>query len=187
MRDGNVGALWGLGGLIVGAWVGSRFGFGRDGYVCGGGGYGYGPGYGHCAPGYGGYGGYGPGYYTGDRPCHEDKQDEKIACLQASIAAIGMAEKKDAYWEQKMECAQNQIIDGKIFAATCRKPDGDVFLSPRHLANAYRGESRVLDSHRVGCFDGFRDGFRDGRDGRDGCCGHRDGFRDGCCDGGNWY
>lgn len=178
-KDGYAAAapLWGLGGLIVGAWVGSRFGYGRDG-ACGYGGYGGAcgvPGYGAYAPAYG-YAGYcNPGYgpYP-DRPRHEDKQDERLACVEAKLAAVAMAEAKDMYWEQKMECAQNQIIDGKIYKATCHKPNGEVYLSPRHLANAYRGESRVLDSHRVG-FD-----CRDGRG--------RDGFRNDCNDcGDNWY
>lgn len=167
MKDQSNAPLWGLGGLIVGAWVGNRLGWNHGGYGGYGGGCG-GPGYG------GGYGpGYGaPGYYTGDRPCHEDKQDDKIACIQAQLAAVAMSDKKN----EKIAMLEDKIVEGKIFAATCRKPDGDVFLSPRHLANGYRGESRVLDSHPIG-----RDGFRDGR---------RDGFRDGCCDGfrdDNWY
>lgn len=174
--DYGTAPLWLLGGLFVGGWAGSRLGFGHG--ACGNYGGGYGPGYGGaCAPGYGGgYGpGYGPGYNGYDRPCHEDRQDDKLSNLQAQIAAIGMAEKKDAYWEQKMECAQNQIIDGKIYAATCHKPNGRVFLSPNHIADPFHNEHRVIDSHieRRGFRDDCgRDGFRDGRDG----CGCRDGW-----------
>lgn len=147
MRDGYALAA-GAFGLVIGAWVGNRLGFGHGGFGLG------------C----GGYGGFGPGYYGGDRPCHEDKQDDKIAYLMAESAANKVAIKKDekiAYLEDKVLKGE---LKGDIFRATCHKPDGEVYLSPRHLANSYRGESRVLDSHPVG-FEGR--GFRN-----DDCCGN---------------
>lgn len=138
---GSAGML--LGGAIIG-WVAGRWtGHGCGGY--GGYGYGYGAPCGPCGPGYpnGYYGGY-------DRPCHEDKQDEKIAFLMAESAANKVAICKDekiAYLEDKV---LKEDLEGKIYRATCMKPDGQVYLSPNHLANAYRGESRILDSHPTG-------------------------------------
>lgn len=162
MREGT-GALWGLGGLIVGAWVGSRFS--------------YGPAHGGAyAPAYPAapapvYGYPAPGYYTGDRPCHEDKQDDKIACIQAQLASIGMSDKKNEEIDALRYQLGTEITDGKIYRATCHKPDGRVYLSPSHIGNGYFPETRALESRPIG------------RDGRDGCNRNNDCWNNG----GEWY
>jgi len=166
--DRGIGSgVWGLGGLVLG-YVAGRWNH-CGGYGYGGGCGGYGPGYpGGYGPGY--PGGYGPGYgYGCDRPRHEDRQDERLACLEAEAAANRVAIKKDekiAFHEDKII---KEELEGKIFKATCMKPDGRVYLQPNHLADPYNSEPRFIDAH------GFRDGFREGREGREErCC---NGFR----------
>lgn len=142
MREGY-GALWAFGGLIIGAWVGSRFNHGYPG------------GYAHGYPG-----NYGSGYNGYDRPCHEDKQDERIACLQAQIAAIGVSDKKNEEIDALRYRLGREITNGDIFKATCHKPDGKVFLPPTTLAEPYHSERNVIATypeHRRYERDGRRD------------------------------
>jgi len=156
MKEGYAAApLWGVFGLIIGAWAGNRLGYGRCGEY--GAGYpgAYVPGFaGACAPGYGpGYGGF------HDRPRHEDRQDERLACLEGEVMAQKVAIKKD----EKIAALEDRIVrgdlSGLIFRETCMKPNGKVYLQPNHLADPYNSEPRFIDAH----------GFRENRENRGFC------------------
>lgn len=145
-RSGWAPAVALVGGAVVG-WVAGRW---SDG-ACGRGGY-YGgypmapayPAYPYgCNPGYGGY---------PDRPRHEDKQDERIACLMAESAANRVRIEKDEVITKLLHNEEHAYTDAQVFRGTCLKPDGRVYLPANEIAPR---------PHKHGgcCDNGFGNGY----------------------------
>lgn len=104
---------------------------------------------GRWVPGYGGgypYGGYpyGGHHEHEGHGCHVDK---RLACLEAGQAANTVAIQKDEIIDTWKDRALDYKWRGELFANTCHKVDGELYVPTRRLADHYESEHRVIDSH----------------------------------------
>lgn len=79
--------------------------------------------------------------------------ERRLAGLEAEAAANAAMIRSNTEKDRLRSERDEARTDFKIFRNTCLKVDGRVYCPPSHLADAYRGASRVLDSHPAGCGD----------------------------------
>lgn len=131
-------AGWLAVGAVVG-WVAGRWTGGYPGgYAHGGypGGY---PG-GGCGDG---------GAWARERNYEQFQYNREFERRLAHVEAVNAGQTVGIIKDEKIAALKDEIVEGKIFRANCRKVDGQLFLPPSQLGNGYFPETRVLESRPI--------------------------------------